>query len=72
MKIEVIYDKCIGCGECFAVCPDVFTLDDDGIALVKNDLPPLTEILKTKVERAKKICPTRAITISEGAVDART
>jgi len=62
MKITVTYEKCIGCGDCYAVCPQVFTLDDDGIAVVKDQLPPLTPELLAKVTKATKICPTQAIT----------
>lgn len=61
MKINVIYDKCIGCGKCYAICPEIFTLDDAGMAEVKRNTQPLTQAVLTKVQQAKKICPTGAI-----------
>ena len=29
-------DKCIGCGLCVSLCPDVFELGEDGKSRVKN------------------------------------
>ena len=36
MKINIDKEKCIGCGSCTAVCPDVFELDDNGKAYLKE------------------------------------
>ncbi|NLY10332.1 MAG: ferredoxin [Firmicutes bacterium] len=30
-------DLCIGCGLCAEICPDVFEMNDEGIAQVKED-----------------------------------
>lgn len=55
-KVTVDKDKCIGCGACTAIAPDVFEFDDDGLAkAVKNEI---TEDVKTAAEG----CPTEAIT----------
>ena len=32
MKLEVDKDICIGCGACQAIAPDVFEINDDGLA----------------------------------------
>ena len=32
MKVKVNPDVCIGCGACQAIAPDVFEINDDGIA----------------------------------------
>ena len=58
-KVEVDKNKCIGCGACTAIAPDVFEFDDDGLAkAVKNEID---EDVKTAAEG----CPTEAITIQE-------
>ena len=36
-KVEIDKSICIGCGACMATCPDVFEMDEDGLAKVKND-----------------------------------
>ena len=33
MKVKV-NEGCLGCGACAGVCPDVFELDDEGLAKV--------------------------------------
>jgi ferredoxin len=37
MKVWIDQDLCTGDGLCEEICPDVFTLQDDGIAYVKQD-----------------------------------
>ncbi len=59
MKLEVDKDVCIGCGACQAICPEVFEIDDDGLAKVISDNVP-----KDKIEDAtdaKEGCPVSAI-----------
>ena len=59
MKLEVNKDLCIGCGACQAVCPEVFEIEDDGLAHAKVD------VVDSKFEEdaidAKEGCPTGAI-----------
>ncbi len=58
-KVEVDKDKCIGCGACTAIAPDVFEFDDDGLAKsVKNEI-------NADVKTAAENCPTEAITAEE-------
>lgn len=33
MKVKV-NEGCLGCGACTGICPDVFELDDEGLAKV--------------------------------------
>ena len=63
MRIVVDFDLCQGHGECEGEAPKVFALDDDGKLNVIQEEPP--EELREKVLRAKKYCPTMAITIEE-------
>ncbi len=37
MKVWIDQDLCTGDGLCEEICPDVFTLLDDGLAYVKED-----------------------------------
>ena len=59
MKLKVEKDRCIGCGACQAVCPDVFEIEDDGLAGVKVDSIP-AEFEEDAID-AKEGCPTSAI-----------
>ncbi len=59
MKLKVNKDLCIGCGACQAVCPEVFEIEDDGLAGVIVD--EVNEELKEDAIDAKEGCPTGAI-----------
>jgi len=59
MKIKVLRDKCISAGTCVAIAPDVFELDEEGIAVVKN--PDGAE--EQAIIDAAKSCPTQAIEV---------
>ena len=61
MKVKVNKDKCIGCGTCVALAPEVFEIDDDGKSKIKEgaDLEKNKEVIK----QAKDACPTQAIEI---------
>lgn len=61
MKVSIIDENCIGCGQCEATCSEVFKIEDDGIAhVIKSDIK---EELKEDVELAANGCPTDAIEI---------
>ena len=53
--IKVDKKKCIGCGLCPSLCPDVFAMGNDGKALVKaqKNLPCVAEAIDS--------CPVNAI-----------
>lgn len=54
--------KCIGCGACVAVCPEVFDLDAEGLATVLVDvIPPEAE---AAAQEAADGCPVEAITLA--------
>ena len=63
MKVKINKNACIGCGSCAAICPEVFEIDDGGIAKVtvekveENQLNDATE--------ASENCPTSAIEIEK-------
>ena len=63
MKVEVKRDLCIGAATCVAIAPDVFELDDEMKAVVKN---PKGADHATILEAARS-CPTLAIYIYDDA-----
>ena len=61
MKVEIINENCIGCGQCEATCSEVFKIGDDGIATVINN--KITKELEEDVNDAADGCPTSAINV---------
>ncbi|MFH1586021.1 MAG: ferredoxin [archaeon] len=53
--VKVDKNKCIGCGTCSSVCPEVFEMGDDGKANVKaqKNVPCVKEAIDS--------CPVDAI-----------
>lgn len=60
MVLKVDAKKCIGCGLCVSMCPDVFELKDDGKSYVKD----ASGCAKGKCDCASvaESCPVKAIT----------
>lgn len=69
MKTKVIKEDCIACGNCSAICPDVYDYDEDGIAFCTLDDNSMTKNADEKytslILEAYENCPTEAIKISE-------
>ena len=63
MRIKVDFDLCQGHGECEGEAPEVFAVDEDGKMTVLQEEP--LEELREKVLRARKYCPTLAITVED-------
>lgn len=60
MKVNIIKDKCIGCGNCVALTEgQVFDFNDDGLAETIIDTIP-TELEETTRDAINQ-CPTEAI-----------
>lgn len=63
MKAKVIENICIGCGACQALVPDMFEINDNGVAHAIKTVVP--EDLEEQALEAKDNCPTNAIDIDE-------
>jgi ferredoxin len=63
MKVTVDPDQCQGHARCWSICPEVFSLDDEGHALVAVELVPAEH--EAKARQAAMNCPERAITVTE-------
>jgi ferredoxin len=55
--IKVDKNKCIGCGLCVSMCPDVFKMDDEGKSVV------ISQDNKECAKEAVASCPVKAISI---------
>lgn len=63
MKAYVNKDTCIACELCTQICPDVFSMDDDGKSVaIKDDI---AENLQDDAVEARDSCPVSAIDIKE-------
>lgn len=61
MRVTVDTEKCQGHARCWAICPDVFELDDLGFSFVQHkEVPPELEEL---ARQAVDSCPEYAITV---------
>lgn len=68
MKVRISKDKCVMCGSCVGICPEVFEMKDDGVVDVKDaykDQEVTDGVLQDKVKQAMEACPTSAIEIEE-------
>jgi ferredoxin len=57
MQLKVDRETCIGCGSCVDLCPDVFEMDDEDKAIVKDD----ANYDDCDPDEAVDVCPVDAI-----------
>ena len=57
MRAFVDRDSCIGCEACVGICPEVFSMDDEGISVA------IAADLLESAEEAMECCPVSAITV---------
>jgi len=64
MKISIDKNKCIKCGLCASICPEVFVLKEDGAA-VKDEgvIDENNKELVDRIKMAEKNCPIGAVKI---------
>jgi ferredoxin len=61
MKVSIDTTKCQGHGQCVLTCPEIFSADEQGFAVVKS--PEVPAALTERVERAALRCPERAVQV---------
>jgi ferredoxin len=62
VRVEVDLNICEGHGNCNAVAPEVYDLDDSGYCVIrKPDVPP---DLANKAVEGAQACPVQAITVT--------
>ena len=61
-KIEIDKEKCLGCGLCVGLCPEVFELKENK-SFVKDDID--VEKNEADIKNAEDSCPAQAINILE-------
>jgi ferredoxin len=62
MKASVDSQRCQGHARCWDICPEVFSLDEEGHSFVS--VPDVPAELQEKARQAEANCPERAITLS--------
>jgi ferredoxin len=66
-RIELISNGCVGHGQCNAVAPEVYGLDEDGYCVPRHgDVP--AQLMSSAADGAKS-CPERAIVVVPGVGD---
>lgn len=63
MRVSVDREKCMGCGVCESICPEVFQMGDDNIAKVLQD--PVSDSLEPAAREAADSCPEEAIQVEQ-------
>jgi len=57
----IVNDACIGCGLCNGICPEIFTMGDDGLAHGCE----FDAALLDAAQEARDSCPVSAISIED-------
>jgi ferredoxin len=65
LTLRIDRDLCVGFGDCIDVAPDVFELDEDGVAVVKEGASEKVE--RDRLMEACRSCPVDALTLHEDA-----
>jgi ferredoxin len=60
MRVEVDRDRCEGNAVCVGIAPDLFDLDDEDYAVVKQD--PVPADMEGVAEQSIAECPRAALT----------
>ncbi|MBA4398395.1 MAG: ferredoxin [Anaerolinea sp.] len=63
MKVYIDPDACMGCGVCGTIVPELFSLGDEGYAIILVD--PAPEQYRDLVQRAMDECPEEAISAKD-------
>lgn len=64
MRVELDVNRCQGHNRCYALAPEIFDVDDYGVAVLLND-GVVPDGLRHKAELAIANCPEFAISVAE-------
>ena len=65
MNVTIDYNKCIGCGQCSGLCPEVFVQTNEGrVTVVAETVPP--DAVDFCIQ-TMELCPVEAILVSINA-----
>jgi ferredoxin len=62
VRVEVDPNICEGHGQCNALAPEVYHLDDGGYCVIPN--PEVSPELESQAEQGALACPVQAITLT--------
>ena len=62
MTVAIDGKTCIGCGLCVDICPEVFEMGSENIAVVK--VPAVPPAAQESCQEATENCPVEAISIT--------
>lgn len=65
MKVSINNDRCQGHARCVFFAPEVFDIDDEGYAVVREGLADVPADLQAKVRKAAANCPELSIIVTE-------
>jgi ferredoxin len=64
MRVTIDQDRCTSSGQCVLTAERVFDQrDEDGVVVLRDAEPPAE--LASNVRKAAKLCPGRAITVTD-------
>ena len=55
-----VNENCIGCGLCTSICPEVFSMTDENVAIADGEISPEKE---STIQKAADSCPVSAIEV---------
>ena len=66
MRVRVDDDLCIGDETCVDICPEIFEMNEEGLAITKiGDNEAVPASLEAPCREAAESCPAEAIIIEE-------
>lgn len=61
MNLTIDKNKCISCGACVNICPEIFAFNDQGKAEVSTESTDEIKKFNNKIKEAIENCPVEAI-----------
>ncbi len=65
MKVRIDRARCQAKTQCISAAPEVFALDDERKAMVKDGMTPVPEPLVKRTRLAARMCPVDAVLVEE-------